>query len=1074
MRRRLSGTALAGLLAVSSSAAAATYYVSPTGSDANSCAQTTPCRQIRRALTLVGPGDTILVADGSYLGFDVKDLLGVAGSPITIKAQGTGAQVVPTTDRPDNRDTIFITYSSYIVIDGLRSFNATRGAVRVDESPRVTIRNSVFGNNTKWGIFTDFSDDLLIEGNECYGSEQEHGIYVSNSGDRPVVRGNRVHDNIASGIQLNADASMGGDGLITGAVIEDNVIYNNGANGGGAINLDGVQDSIVRNNLLYNNRGTGIVNYQGDGAAGPKGMEILNNTVDQAATGRYAMLIWSAAGPNKVRNNILYHPSTSRGSINYLTATDILNTDSDYNVITRITPNDGGTLYTLAEWQAQGHELHSITAAPAALFVNSVAADYHLAAASPAIDRGQALPNVLDDIEGHARPVGAAWDLGAYEGAAAGGPQMSIADVSVGESAGSAVFTVSLSAASATAVTVNYATANGTALAGQDYQATSGSLSFSPGVTSRTITVPVLGDTVVEPTETFSVALSGAVGATIADGTGLGTILDDDGAATPTLSISDVSVLESNTWGGAKAVFTVSLSAAATQAVTVKYATADGTAIAGQDYQASSGGLYFNPGDTAKPVTVWIIGNTVVEPNETFSVVLSQAVGAAIADGTGQGTILNDDGAATPSLSIADLSVGESAGSAVFTVSLSAASAAAVTVNYATANGTALAGQDYQAASGSLSFSPGVTTKTITVAVLGDTVVEPTETFSVALSGAVGATIADGTGLGTILDDDGAATPTFSISDVSVLESNTWGGAQAVFTVSLSAAATQAVTVKYATADGTAIAGQDYLASSGGFYFNPGGHSEDRISHDHREYRGRAERDVLRGPESGRRGRDRGWDRPGDDPQRRRRGDPELEHRRPQCRRVRRLGGLHGVALGGFRHGRDGELRDGERDGPGGPGLPGHVGEPQLQPGRHHQDDHGRGAGRHRGRADGDLLGGAQRSRGRDDRGRHRAGDDPRRRRRGDADLLDFGRERPGVEHLGWGAGGVHGVALGRSDAGGDGQVRDGGRHRDRGSGLPWPPRGGSTSTRGTQRRPYQSRSSGIPWSSRTRRSPWS
>jgi hypothetical protein len=422
MCRPLVGAALAGLLALSSSAVAATtYYVAPSGSDANACAQTTPCRQIRRALTLVVAGDTILVADGSYLGFDVRDLVGTAGSPITIRAQGAGAQVTPTTDRSDNRDTIFITYSSYIVIDGLRSFSATRAAVRVDSSPNVTIRNGVFGNNTVWGIFTDFSDDLLIEKNECYGSVQQHGIYVSNSGDRPVVRGNRVHDNHDSGIQLNADLSQGGDGLITGALIEDNVIYNNGAGGGGSINLDGVQDSIVRNNLLYNNLNTGIVNYQGDGAAGPKGMQVLNNTVVQAATGRWAMLIWSSAGPNVVRNNILYHPSASRGSIDYLSATDVLDTDSDYNVITNVTPNDG-TVYTLAQWQAQGHEPHSITATPSALFVDPASANYHLSATSPAIDRGQALANVPDDIEGRLRPVGVTWDLGAYEGATAPPP----------------------------------------------------------------------------------------------------------------------------------------------------------------------------------------------------------------------------------------------------------------------------------------------------------------------------------------------------------------------------------------------------------------------------------------------------------------------------------------------------------------------------------------------------------------------------------------------------------------------------------------------------------------------------
>ena len=129
------------------------------------------------------------------------------------------------------------------------------------------------------------------------------------------------------------------------------------------------------------------------------------------------MMVWYSAGTNRVRNNILYHPSTSRGSITYASATDVANTDSDYNVITNVTPNDGGTLYTLAQWQTQGHELHSITATPATLFVDPAAANYHLKTGSPAIDKGQTLATVPKDIEGKARPVGAGWDLGAYEGA---------------------------------------------------------------------------------------------------------------------------------------------------------------------------------------------------------------------------------------------------------------------------------------------------------------------------------------------------------------------------------------------------------------------------------------------------------------------------------------------------------------------------------------------------------------------------------------------------------------------------------------------------------------------------------
>ena len=526
-----------------------TYYISPSGIDTNACSQASPCRQIRRALALATAGDTILVADGSYLGFDVNGINGTAVRPITIRAQGTGAQVTTTTDRSDNRDTIFVTSSSYVVLDGLRASSANRAAVRVDQSPHVTIRNGVFGNNATWGIFSDFSDDLLLENNECYGSVAEHGIYVSNSGDRPTVRGNRLHDNAGAGLQLNADASAGGDGIITGALIENNVIYNNGTAGAAGINLDGVQDSTVRNNLLYNNHATGIVNYQGDGASGPKGMEVSNNTVDQAADGRYALLFAGTVGPSRVRNNILYHPNTARGSITYGNAIDVANVDSDYNVVTRVTPDDGTTLYTLTQWQALGHEPHSITSTPALLFVNPAAADYHLAVASPAIDHGQSLTTVPQDIEGHARPLGAGWDLGAYESTGTAQPTLSINDVTLAEGNSgttTATFTVTLSAAATSTVTVNYATANGTATAGSDYVAKTGTLTFAAGVTTQPITVTVNGDTTVEPNETFFVNLSSPSGATLADAQGLGTITNDDTAPLPALSINDVTLAEGN------------------------------------------------------------------------------------------------------------------------------------------------------------------------------------------------------------------------------------------------------------------------------------------------------------------------------------------------------------------------------------------------------------------------------------------------------------------------------------------------------------------------------------------------
>ena len=411
--QRLINAALGGACVTSS---ATVWYVAPAGDDTHACSQASPCRQISKALTVVKAGDTIMVADGTYNAFTVDSLNGTSSSPITIKAQGQDANILPVSGV---RDTIFVTYSSYIVIDGLTSFNANRAAVRIDNSPYITVQNGVFGNNAEWGIFTDFSDHLLLQNNECYGSVAQHGIYVSNSGDWPVLRGNRAHDNADAGIQLNADASQGGDGIITGALLEDNIIYNNGTAGGSAINLDGVQDSTIQNNLLYNNHASGIAMFKTDGAEGPVGNLVYNNTIVMAPDGRWALRIDSSAGANTVRDNILYNLNTGHGGIDYTGPTDIADTDSDYNIFGggnyAVTSDDGTTFLTLAQWQGQGHEAHSLSATSATLFVNSAANNYHLAAGSPAIDRGQTLPGVNADLEGNVRPQGASSDIGCYE-----------------------------------------------------------------------------------------------------------------------------------------------------------------------------------------------------------------------------------------------------------------------------------------------------------------------------------------------------------------------------------------------------------------------------------------------------------------------------------------------------------------------------------------------------------------------------------------------------------------------------------------------------------------------------------
>ena len=381
---------------------------------------------------------------------------------------------------------------------------------------------------------------------------------------------------------------------------------------------------------------------------------------------------------------------------------------------------------------------------------------------------------------------------------------LSIEDATAVEG-GTAGFAVTLSAASDQAVTVDYETAGGTATEGTDYSRAAGTLTFAPGDTVRNISVQTREDTLDEPDETFTVALSNPNGATLHDDTATGTIEDDD---VPSLSIADAPAVEE----GETARFAVRLSPASHQTVTVSYGTAGGTATEGTDYSRASGTLTFASGDTVENISVQTREDTLDEPDETFTVALSNPNGATLQDDTATGTIEDDD---VPSLSIADAPAVEEGGTARFAVRLSAASELTVTVSYGTAGGTATEGTDYSRASGTLTFAPGDTEKSISVQTHEDTLDEPDETFTVALSNPNGATLQDDTATGTIEDDD---VPSLSIADAPAVEE----GGTASFAVTLSAASDQTVTVDYETASGTATEGTDYTRTSGTLTFAPG------------------------------------------------------------------------------------------------------------------------------------------------------------------------------------------------------------------------------------------------------------
>jgi hypothetical protein len=335
-------------------------------------------------------------------------------------------------------------------------------------------------------------------------------------------------------------------------------------------------------------------------------------------------------------------------------------------------------------------------------------------------------------------------------------PTVSIADVQLAEgNAGTKTmtFTVQLSKAVGVPVTYNIATANATASAGSDYVAKAlVGETIAAGQTSRTFTVTLNGDTTAEANEWFTVTLASVSGVAVADGQALGVLVNDEG---PTLSVNDVGTSEGNL-SGKVATFTVTLSQVSAVPVTFTATTANSTALAGYDYIGSTQtNLEIPAGQLSRTVEVVIYSDNVVEPNEYFKLNLSAATGATIAKASGFMTLVNDDG---PLLRINDVAISEgNAGTKVlnFTVSLAPVANGPVSFDIATVNGTAAAGTDYVAnALVGETIAAGVGSKTFAVTLNGDTAVEANETIKVNLTNAVGATIYDSQGLGTITNDD--------------------------------------------------------------------------------------------------------------------------------------------------------------------------------------------------------------------------------------------------------------------------------------------------------------------------------
>jgi parallel beta-helix repeat protein len=433
--RRMLAACILGISAVACGAhavPAAVYYVSPTGSDSGPGSATQPWLTLQNAANHVQAGDAVNVAAGNYAGFVMgwdTSISGTASAPITFSAAAGAVINARNSHTGDGID--LEPGCNYITIQGFTIQNPTgggitRAGIRVTGSDGVIVRNNTADNCGTWGIFTSHANNVLVEHNTASHAQTQHGIYISNASVGPVVRGNTVFGNAGCGIHFNGDLSQGGTGVITNGIVEQNVVHDNGISGGSAINCDGLQDSVIRNNLLYANHAGGIALFDIDAAAGATNNQVVNNTIINAADSRNAININSGSTGNTLFNNIIFdlNSSSLRGAI-AITSDSQSGFLSDYNFLDpRFLVNDSAQ--TLSQWRATGNDTHSTPLTLSqmqSLFGNYGGNDYTLATHSAAIDAGVSgllngsvlMPAPGNDLAGVSRPQGPAYDVGSYE-----------------------------------------------------------------------------------------------------------------------------------------------------------------------------------------------------------------------------------------------------------------------------------------------------------------------------------------------------------------------------------------------------------------------------------------------------------------------------------------------------------------------------------------------------------------------------------------------------------------------------------------------------------------------------------
>jgi parallel beta-helix repeat protein len=283
------------------------------------CKKSNPCNLNDVLLKQLQPGDFVYFSYGNYPAFIIQNIHGTSSKPIVFSGDLINEKAKISVITKGNIDHLEIKHSSHIKVTGFDVQNARRAGIRVNNSHYINIANNRLSNNGVWGIFTNHSNHFIAENNIIIGPAQQHGIYHSNSGDHVEISANYIQGFNGCGIHMNGDLSMGGaweipgDGIISNVVITDNYIADNGLSGGSAINLDGVVQATIDNNISINNKAAALSIFKADGAVGSSQISVTNNLMLMAKRSRWAINIKNSGGANTFVNNMIISQNSYRG-----------------------------------------------------------------------------------------------------------------------------------------------------------------------------------------------------------------------------------------------------------------------------------------------------------------------------------------------------------------------------------------------------------------------------------------------------------------------------------------------------------------------------------------------------------------------------------------------------------------------------------------------------------------------------------------------------------------------------------------------------------------------------------------